>query len=97
MAVRLWHVAPAAPFLLDLWPSVRHSYGCSPFSSCGLLLLATSSFTLLGEGEQPVETLHLEQFNFAIVGLLGKDSPANPCREQVIGERCSPLSGFFKR
>ncbi len=49
----------AGSFLLDLWPSVWHSYGCSPSPSVGLLLSGDSSSTDLGEGEQPIETLQL--------------------------------------
>jgi hypothetical protein len=39
---------------------------------------------------------YLERFNFEKVGQLCKDLPANPCREMVAGERCSPLSNHLK-
>ncbi|MDR2161481.1 MAG: hypothetical protein LBO77_04995 [Desulfovibrio sp.] len=38
----------------------------------------------------------LEQFNFKKVGLLGKDLPANPCREMLAGELGPPLSNHLK-
>jgi len=38
----------------------------------------------------------LEQFNFEKVGLLCKDLFANPCREMLAGELCSPSGNHFK-
>jgi hypothetical protein len=39
----------------------------------------------------------LEQINFEKVYLLGRDFPANPCREMLAGGLCPPLSKHFKR
>jgi len=38
----------------------------------------------------------LEQFNSEKAGLLCKDLLANPCREMLAGEFCSPLGRHFK-